>query len=340
MQEITYHPINVIKQEGRHLSDTSKEDSTMHRRGGNHNQSAHDVGDGVVNRRADKDPNHAKKNYNRVRVLSSHHRWVCFLVFVIFIVSIQLNLKAKTSGTAVPKSLNSRRIKPDVSKYINCTILKPVASSTIAQKKPLWFPSYPTAMDDNLMRTLISKMTGLSSGAKSFYASQKRIGLRRCQSKTTETAACLNIHPLVEMSSPGPDAFHELFDPTVILLMRNPAIVIPAFLNQKRIKYKKLPGQMPLMEWRKSRDDSLENMWKQWKKQYLSWKNTEHYEIGMYLVYEDLMDPERGTQAITNVSQLLQKAGFATMPNEDMACLWYQTFGGDVLDQYYQYRYD
>mmetsp|Transcript_7842 Transcript_7842/g.11998 ORF Transcript_7842/g.11998 Transcript_7842/m.11998 type:complete len:259 (+) Transcript_7842:509-1285(+) len=195
-------------------------------------------------------------------------------------------------------------------------------------------------MDDNLMKTLISKMTGLKSGAKSFYASQKRIGLRHCQSKTTETAVCLNIHPLVEMKSPGPDAFHESFDSTVVLLMRNPAIVIPAFLNQKRIKYKKLPGQMPLKEWRKKRDESLKPMWNQWKNQYLSWKNTKHYQVRMYFMYEDMMYPDRGIPAITRVSKLLQDAGFPTVPSQEIACLWYQTFGGNALDQYYQYQYD
>lgn len=182
-------------------------------------------------------------------------------------------------------------------------------------------------------------MTGLGAGAKSFYASSKKMGLRQCFGKT-ETAACMIIHPMVEMK-PGPDSKANVFWPNIVFLMRNPVTVMPAFLNGKRIKYAKLPGQQPQDEWRKARDDSLENgLWEGWKKQLHAWKSY-NYKVGMYLVHDHLMDAQRGPGVVEKLANLMEKAGFAIAPKEDMGCLWYQSVGGkEGLEHYYKYRYE
>jgi len=92
------------------------------------------------------------------------------------------------------------------------------------------------------------------------------------------------------------------------------------------------------------RDDGLENgLWDGWKNQLISWKvhvTNQDYKVGMYLVYEHLMDAERGPAAIERLSELMQTAGFPIAPKKDMGCLWYQSVGGKVaLEHHYKYGY-
>ena len=91
------------------------------------------------------------------------------------------------------------------------------------------------------------------------------MGLRQCFGKT-ETAACLLIHPMVEMT-PDPLSKTAKFAPQLVYLMRNPASAMPAFMNGNRIKYAKLPCRTPEDEWCKSYFDYLEGLWKSFKDQ-------------------------------------------------------------------------
>jgi hypothetical protein len=247
----------------------------------------------------------------------------------------------KEEAAATPKkSPASKPSPPDLTKYESCHLSTPLPRGEWTTK-PLWFPSYPSAIDDNIIKALVSRMTGLAAGAKSFYASSKKMGLRQCFGKT-ETAACMLVHPMIEMK-PGPEGKTTVFSPPLIFVMRNPVTVFPAFLNNKRIKYAKLPGQQPINEWRKLRDDALPgSLWDGYKAQYLKWLSytNEHYTEGMFLAYEHLMDEKRGPKIIEQLASILSEAGFPTVPKEEMSCLWYQTIGKEGLEHYYKYFYE
>jgi hypothetical protein len=188
---------------------------------------------------------------------------------------------------------------------------------------------------------MISGLTGLSAGAKSFYASSKRMGLRQCKAKT-ETAACLLVHPMVEMK-PGPESKSKEFHGQFIYLLRNPATVLPAFMNGKRIKYAKKEGQTPIDEWRQSRDSFLEEgLWKGYRAQLKAWKSlAPTYGVAMYLVYEELMDIEKGPAALRKLRSVMSEAGFPTAPEHDTGCLWFQSVGGkEALERHERYGYE
>jgi hypothetical protein len=269
---------------------------------------------------------------------------ICLLLALFVVVPLRVS-RTDDGTTGKTKQLNklstAPKPLPDLSKYENCTVSTPPARSEWTTK-PLFFPSYPDSIDEKLLKSLTSSMTGLGAGAKSFYASSRQSGLRQCFGKT-ETAACLLIHPMVEMK-PGPLSKTAKFAPQLVYLMRNPATAMPAFMNGKRIRYAKLPGQTPEDEWRKSRFMYLEGLWKSFKNQLKTWHGyTEggaYYKVGLYLVHEHLMDPERGPAAVAKLATVLSEAGFPTAPKEDMACVWYKSVGGKAaLEHYHKYRY-
>lgn len=95
-----------------------------------------------------------------------------------------------TAGSKRRKERRTRLLPDDWSKYEDCKVRTPANRGKRKEwtTKPLWFPQYPNSIDDRVVRSLISKMTGLNSGAKSYYASSKNV--KRCKGNT-ETAACL-----------------------------------------------------------------------------------------------------------------------------------------------------
>jgi hypothetical protein len=298
-----------------------------------------------------------RKCFNRLKVLIALHSSRFLMLFLVMVIFVALSLgvadnggpaggeTVKLDGTksraAAP---NPRKAFPDLSQYENCTIATPAERESWTTK-PLWFPAYPNSIDENIVKSIISSMTGLGAGAKSFYASSRQTRLRQCFGKT-ETASCILIHPMVEMS-PGPMAKTNQFASPIVYLLRNPATAMPAFLNGKRIKYAKLPGQTPVNEWRSNRDAFLENgLWEGYKNQLKTWHGyTEgegaYYKIKMYLVQEHLMDPDRGVATVEQLATVLSDAGFPTAPKEDMGCVWYKGVGGkQALEHYYKYHYD
>lgn len=346
-------------------SNTSQEppmEDTMHRRQTTSKKQADSNED---NMRSPEDTRSMSKILNRFKVMVTLNpmRLVLFFFVMLLLVALPYGATpptkngAETSSTKsaattatttkqnVVKKKATPRTKPppvDHAKYENCTLSTP-ASRGEWTTKPLWFPSYPAAIEDNLIKGLISKLTGLSAGAKSFYASSKRMGLRQCYGKT-ETAACMLVHPMIEMK-PGPEGKTSTFASPLIYLMRNPLTNFPAFLNSKRIKYAKLPGQQPINEWRAQRDPVLPGpLWEGYKAQYLKWfsyaSDIEHYKDGLYLTHEHLMDEQKGPQVIEQLASILSEAGFPTVPKEQMSCVWYQTIGKEGLDHYYKYGYD
>jgi hypothetical protein len=83
-----------------------------------------------------------------------------------------------------------------MARYASCVLPAPPTQNQ-QPKKTIWMPQYPDSLDDNTMKSLVGGLTGMSSGAKSFYASVKG-ELRSCKSKSTDTAICMVVHPMIE----------------------------------------------------------------------------------------------------------------------------------------------
>ena len=254
--------------------------------------------------------------------------------------------KPKESGLDI-KSENSTKLKssavdvlreatiPDpalVSNFQNCTIsFQSEARPKAEWKKPLWLSGYPgsgNGMAGNkgsgdLWNSLINGITGIKGGVKSFHAKSKTV--KRCKSSLSKTVACAQSHPIVGV---GPEKQTANFQSTVIFVIRNFKQAWPGFLNDKAIMYHRLPnGQVKEEEWCRSRDNSLPQFFYGWKQMILEWKqNLPSYHIGLYVSYDELLDPRTGPALTVQLAQQLKLAGFPVAPTHDeLGCIWYRT---------------
>ena len=214
----------------------------------------------------------------------------------------------------------------------NCTITfhPPTNEKGEWSTKPIWFPAHPGSMEDAFLKQLITGITGLPAGGKSFYASSKASGLRKCFGPS-ETAACFNVHPVVDMGD-YPDTQSDKFYNKIILGMRNPMFALPSFYNGKQIKYHGLCDgcQVSEDEWRPFRDEWLESMMDEWVKTVETWKKMTKYSVGMYLAQEHIWDPVRGPLVLQRLANLLKEAGFTTPDDdEEIPCIWLKIMGGE-----------
>eukprot|EP00563_Minutocellus_polymorphus_P005925 CAMPEP_0181027246 /NCGR_PEP_ID=MMETSP1070-20121207/4065_1 /TAXON_ID=265543 /ORGANISM="Minutocellus polymorphus, Strain NH13" /LENGTH=409 /DNA_ID=CAMNT_0023104481 /DNA_START=127 /DNA_END=1356 /DNA_ORIENTATION=- len=215
----------------------------------------------------------------------------------------------------------------------NCTITfqPPSQEKEEWSTKPLWFPAHPGTMEDPFHRQLITGITGLDAGGKSFYASSKGMKLKQCFGQT-ETATCINVHPIVDMGNKHPETRSDKFYNKIVFGLRNPMLTLPSFYNGKQIKYHGLCEgcQVPEDEWRKFRDEWLESMMDAWGNNMIdTWKRMKKYSIGMYLVNEHLWDPTRGPLVLQRLANLLKEAGFATPDEAEIPCIWLKIMGGE-----------
>ncbi|CAB9500469.1 expressed unknown protein [Seminavis robusta] len=231
---------------------------------------------------------------------------------------------------------------PAFTKYDKCVVKwTPPPPRKEWNTKPLWLTSFPgsgsssPAGQGDIMKPLINGITGLPAGAKFYHASSKI--LRRCHG-IDETATCSNGHPQVDI---GPEKQKANFYHSAIMVIRNIRTAFPVFHNDKAIAYHGLKGQMPENEWRQARDTWYSGVLTGWKGVLTTWKAMKAYDIGMYLQYEELMDPLRGPDATQRLANLLQSAGFTVAPKEDLPCIWFQAIKGEYLrlKEFRQYEY-
>ena len=232
----------------------------------------------------------------------------------------------------------------DFSHLDDCTVsFEPPPKKDVGEwkTKPLWFPAHPTSIEDAVHKNIINGITGLPAGGKSFYASSKAIKLRQCQGQT-ETATCMNVHPIVDMGKKHPDTRAHIFFGQYIMGLRNPMTVLPAFYNQKAIKYHGLCTgcQVPEDQWRQDRDAYLGDMVDTWKNLIKTWKTMTKYKRGMYLVHEHLLDAQKGPLELKRLASVLRDAGFVTAPDESIPCIWYKAIGKDSIEQFHQGGYE
>jgi hypothetical protein len=246
--------------------------------------------------------------------------------------------------------------------------------------KPIWMPSYPTSMEDRVVKSLITSLTGNPAGAKSYYASRK--GLRKCKGDT-ETVVCTLIHPMIMMDpTPAHAKYTSSFSPAVIYALRNPATAIPAHINSKEIQYHHHPSGEQISEatWKAHRDgenDKFLVTLQEWSRQLRTWRNmtlntsdsSPYYRVEMYIAYERFMDYRTGPELVLQLTTLLQSQGFdipvasqlipaslsgtkngdktplvanqtAVDVNLAATCLWYQSIGKTKLRQHAKYQFE
>ena len=202
-----------------------------------------------------------------------------------------------------------------------------------AGAKTLWMPSYPDTMDEHLLQNLVSSVTGLTAPVKAYYLQSK--DLRRCQSKSTTTAFCTIVHPMVELRPPPTNAkFTSYMDSSIVYVLRNPKTLFPAHFNAKAIKYHGAQGQVGLKEWRTFRNHYFPTLLTSWKTQIRAWlppnsKEEYYYRVALWLPYEHFVHPDQGPALAASLVDILETAGYSTIRTNDdsstIPCLWYKT---------------
>jgi hypothetical protein len=212
----------------------------------------------------------------------------------------------------------------DVESWENCTVSfvppprKPKGTWTT---KPFWVPTYPASVPTSAFRDLVTAMTGLQQGGKSYYAQSR--SLRKCQG-VDETVTCDIVHPIV-WSKPPPETLGALFHASIIIPIRNPATAIPSFHNEKAVKYHGVIGQTPIDNWRQTRDEWFEKkLMDEWKSFILAWKQMNTYSVGMYLQYEKLIHKETGPAVLQRLADQFRRANFTVVPPQDIVCIWHK----------------
>jgi hypothetical protein len=210
---------------------------------------------------------------------------------------------------------------------------QPNATTATTTAKPIWFVTPPNHISENTYRTLINTMTGTSFGGKS-YITSIRGQLKHCIGKGP-TVTCLASSD----NSQSANAKHGTFHDKYILLVRNPMTGFPAGYNLKSQKYRGLKGQNSIQEWRSVRDkwgmtavQALTDVIVQW--------NATRYDVGMYLMYEDLYRVDRSLQVMKDFRRFLLEAGFQVVSEDDLPCVWYHAIGKETIAQFYSTGYE
>lgn len=215
----------------------------------------------------------------------------------------------------------------DLSAFDQCPSVDPVVPMPKDEwtTKPIWFPHFHHSMPVHLDEKLVNPITRTVSGAKDFYTSAP--GLHQCVGDT-QTVTCNNIHPKVDMDI---DSQYDNFYSKYIMFVRNPMIAIPSSHNSKLNRFHSVVGQTPEDDWQTVRDGWVKPMFVQWKNSIMAWRDSK-YELGMYLIYEDLMDVQRGPKVLKKMAELFDEAGFdAEQDEEAIKCIWYNSIGRENI---------
>jgi len=233
---------------------------------------------------------------------------------------------------------SDKRVELNLTEFRNCTVsFQPSKEpNQWIGRKPIWLSAYPTSLKESTHKNIIHQLTGLDQGGKNYYASSKN--LRHCFG-TTETATCINVHPMVDMGK-GLNKASDKFYSEYIMAIRNPMTALPSYTNEKQIKYHGETGQMSEESWQNMRDEYMSVLIEEWKAFFRAWKTDSNYTTGMYLVYEDLHNIDEGPKAVKRLRNILHNAGFVVAPEVDVPCIWFNAIGEDQLQQYHEKKYD
>jgi len=256
---------------------------------------------------------------------------------VLSVVASKAYLFAQPDGKRVAQS-DIKRVELNLTEFRKCTVsFQPPKAQSKWNTKPIWIPAYPTSLKEFIHKSVINQLTGLKQGGKSYYASAKAAKLRFCFG-STETATCSNVHPMIEMAG-GPDKKSDKFYSEYVMAIRNPMAAIPAYINEKQIKYHGTIGQMTEDAWRKFRDEYFNGLIKEWITFLETWTSS-NYMTGMYLVYEELHDVDQGPKALKRLRSIFRNAGFVVAPEVDVSCIWFNAIGEENIQQNHMIKYE
>jgi len=203
--------------------------------------------------------------------------------------------------------------------------------------KPIWTAMMPFTLTESFHKNLINPLTGTTAGGKSFYSSIKK-RLRHCIGNG-QSVTCLNVHPNVEMNKGMPDSKASEFYGKYIMVLRNPMTSLPSTYNAKSAKYGGVIGQLPEETWRIVRDQWFDNMLEAWRNSIVTWSQTT-YDLGIYLVFEDLFSMERGIESMKKLRLFLQEAGFQVATEDELNCILYRAASKNVLEKFQKRNYE
>ena len=196
--------------------------------------------------------------------------------------------------------------------------------------KPIWFAAMHHSFPDDIFRSLIQNLTNMNQGGKSFYVSTRGT-LKHCYG-VTETAAC----SIGDVPTKNFDRYQDKY----MIFIRNPTTSLPYGANMKSIKYHGLDGQMPIDNWRSTRKEWMEGLIDGWIQHISNWKQTS-YQLGMYIVYEDLYDYHKGPYVLKQMTQLLKEGGFHTIQTDlELQCAWLMSLGKENIVKYNERGYE
>ena len=261
-------------------------------------------------------------------------------------VTIEERIPAATAvgqNTVPSQSLSyAERLRhPRVVALQNCTVSFKAPDNM--SFPPIWMPSFPASgaasasKKGDLLKPIIDKLTGWTAGSKNYHMSIKN-KLKRCHAVNTPTAVCTNGHP---MTGVGPQKQTSNFHRKVIMVLRNFYTAYPAFMQDKAFAYHDAKEQVAKEEWKSSRDEWAKSSFEAWKNFFVEWKGmNDYYEIGMYVVYEKLMDPDAGIAVVERLAEQLRQAGLEIAPADQIPCIWYQSVDPEYrrLESFYTYQ--
>mmetsp|Transcript_2204 Transcript_2204/g.4818 ORF Transcript_2204/g.4818 Transcript_2204/m.4818 type:complete len:448 (-) Transcript_2204:30-1373(-) len=251
--------------------------------------------------------------------------------------------QSPTTLATAPKQ-ETKQNQPD-SDSNQCTQYKLPPKDPKRIIEPIWLPAYPTSIpgpNGEAYSKFLEALTGIRGSAKLYYRQSKK--LRRCHSHEAVGTSFVNMgvtceihHPIVPCENPHPSKQAENFAKPIVVAMRNPLTVFPAFFQMKAEKYHGAKGQITEVEWNKFRDEyvgdgSKSQMFDEWKKFILEWREMEPYHVALYLPYEQWKDQSKGAELAEKLSRILVKEGFPVLfesdesekrdKSKEIECIW------------------
>ena len=132
---------------------------------------------------------HVETSINRLAEYSTHLQGAAiFLWLVFYIIAFfderNIGLKSSSSHIEFTDAL-------DLSAFDHCVDEIPSPGPQANNDlKTFWFSQYPESISDEVIRNLVQTLTGLHTGAKSYYAQNK--SFKRCQGGG-QTVACMQV---------------------------------------------------------------------------------------------------------------------------------------------------
>ncbi|KAL7465233.1 hypothetical protein ACHAXS_005563 [Conticribra weissflogii] len=252
-------------------------------------------------------------------------------------------IKLETFEETMVRKQSQQSPPEDNCKQCTTSKLPPKDPNKIIQ--PIWMPAYPTSIpgpNGEAYSKFLEALTGIRGSAKLYYRQSKK--LKRCHSNEVVDTSFVNMgvtceihHPIVPCQNPHPSKQAENFAKPIIVAVRNPLTVFPAFFQMKAEKYHGAKGQISETEWNNFRDEYVGDggnspLFDEWKNFVMEWREMEPYHVAMYLPYEHWKDKSKGVEIAMKLSQIFASEGFPVLYESDesekrdkskeIECIW------------------